>query len=1286
MTRRGPFRSLALLTIALGLMGAQAYGQGGCQNEIQFPSNIIVPNSNGTVTTISTCSFETEYSAITGLVNGGTYQFVLASGGYITVREGTYDGPVVAEGTGTVDVLSNGSDLFAHWTINAACATQTGCVVTTVQFLLDCTPPEATYTITEDCDQGTFTISVEVVSVGDGAAVNIVYDLFGSVETIPGVGVGVYELGPFINGDFVDVSVQHEFDFLCNVNFGSIQSPLTCPQPIFCGLGPNFYNYCYEINESKTWTFQATSVGTLVLSFISGSIEGSFSDQLVIYDGADATGTVLFQHTLGALLDLSGLTVSGTSGFLHMVLTSDGFGSCSTGQTSEWNWSVTCLNCLIPSVTASSVDDCPNNQFSIPVNVSSTGDGSTVSLLYSVNGGPALSIDGVTPGETVMGPFTVNDIVTIVVQHEFDPSCNVNLGTFTDEGNCPNLITCGALPLIETYCYEPSDLRSWGYQAIGSGTLRLRFNRGTIESNTFDDLAIYDGTDATGTQLFVHNNATTYNLGPAGSAVNNTFTTYYEIEVYSTTGSLYMEMSSDGSVQCGGPFPTTTYDSWEWEVVCLDCAIPTGDVVVVDDCANEQFSLNVDVTGTGDATTATALYTVNGGAEQSLTGLVIGVTTLGPFDFGDVVNVVLAHESNSLCNIPQGDFSETGTCPVLIDCDGTFVQDSVCFANNQDLRYYYQGTGTFPLGLFFDSGLTGFGDVVTVYDGGDITAPVIYTNPGNADLTGVFVSTTNPDHRMTLRIQSDGFTSCADGGLADNIAWQVGCLDCVPPTGTFAIVQDCDNFQYFVDVDLTDLGTDAVIEITNSAGLASTSVTEPGVYQVGPFVSGTQVEVTLVNDANSLCNVYSGILVNPLCPVILCGAAPIVETYCYTNNENRAWAYATPGAGAIRLIFNRGTIESQSFDRINIYDGPDANGTLLFSHTNAQQYNLGPTGSAVLSGIAPYYGVDVTTTTGNLYMTLTSDGSVSCSSSTNYDSWEWTVQCLGCQAPGVAYNLVPDCFGRSYTTEVIVTQAPSQEGLVIEETVSGASQTVTAVGVYSFGPYDQNDNIFFGVTDLASPGCTFVSDSLTFSSDSCVIRSCGVDSYTHCYGNNSDRWYTFQSELNVPTTLSFLSGQMLTGDRIVVYNGFDESATIIYQGINGGNLAGFAVNSQNVNNALTLRIQSNDAGSCATGEATIPMTWAVGCGAVGLNDLAQDGFAVYPNPTEGTLYIELGAEQTGNVRVRVLDMSGRVVLEQPLNVKAGVNTLDMGRLQTGQYMVELTTDNWVKTQRVQVSR
>ena len=250
MTRQGHIRALVALTMGMGLWAAQAFGQGDCQNENQYPSGTITPNSNGTVTTISTCSFQTEYSHITDLVNGGTYQFVIASG-YITVREGSFDGPVVAEGSGTVDVLSNGSDLFPHWTVDETCATATGCIATTVQFLLDCVPPVATFSVNEDCSQGTFTISVEVVSVGDGAAVNIVYDVFGLVETIAGVGPGTYDLGPFINGDVVDVSVQHESDFLCNVNFGAVQSPFTCPPADLLRPGPQLLQLLLREQRSE---------------------------------------------------------------------------------------------------------------------------------------------------------------------------------------------------------------------------------------------------------------------------------------------------------------------------------------------------------------------------------------------------------------------------------------------------------------------------------------------------------------------------------------------------------------------------------------------------------------------------------------------------------------------------------------------------------------------------------------------------------------------------------------------------------------------------------------------------------------------------------------------------------------------------------------------------------------------------------------------------------------------------------------------------------------------------
>ncbi|HMC98255.1 MAG TPA: T9SS type A sorting domain-containing protein, partial [Flavobacteriales bacterium] len=296
-------------------------------------------------------------------------------------------------------------------------------------------------------------------------------------------------------------------------------------------------------------------------------------------------------------------------------------------------------------------------------------------------------------------------------------------------------------------------------------------------------------------------------------------------------------------------------------------------------------------------------------------------------------------------------------------------------------------------------------------------------------------------------------------------------------------------------------------------------------------------------------------------------------------------------------------------------------------------------------------------------------------------------QCVGCAAPGISYNLVADCRHRLYKTEVIVTQAPGPLGLQLVETLTADTMNVTAVGVYEFGPYPVDSISLFGVTDLETPGCTFFSDSLTYPSDSCVIASCGLDSYTYCYENNEDRWYTFQSAQPVPTTISFLQGQLLSNDRIVVYNGFDESATIIYQGSNGGNLTGFEVNSQNPNNAITLRIQSNDAGSCDDGQATTEMHWVVGCGAVGMDEHAADGFSVYPNPTQGNLFVELGSKVLGNVRLRVLDMSGRVVLDDPFTVQGGGRrTVDMRGLQAGQYMVQLTTGNWVKTQRIEVLR
>ncbi|MFZ1695104.1 MAG: T9SS type A sorting domain-containing protein [Flavobacteriales bacterium] len=1277
-----------LLSVTL-LASAPAFAQGDCLNEFLFPSGAITPDAGGAITLISTCSYESEYSHVTGIEDGATYRFRLSSGGYITVREGAPTGPVVAQGYAVVDVLAVGTaDLYPHWTINDACDQQSACVETDVQYFGGCAPVLAYATLNEDCAGGFFMINVDVVSLGSSATVDIVYDVFGFVQSVDDVGLGVTELGPFFPGEEVAIVVEHDSDPGCSMDLGTIVESGECPVFIFCGDQAQSFGYCYANNETKVWNYTSLGgSGSMILDFISGTIDASFNDVLTIYDGTDDTAPILFQHTGDANFDLGNVFVVSTSGSFHMRLTSTAFGSCADGQYQSWNWQVQCLNCQLPQATATNVDDCVNNSFDVEVNVASTGDGSTVTIVYAVDGGDPVFLPGVVAGITVLGPFTINQNVSVFVQHESDPACNLELGLITDGGDCPNIIVCGAPPLEETYCYEPNDLRSWSYLSSGTGTLRLRFIRGTIESNTFDDLRIYDGPDATGTLVFEHNNATTYNLGPVGSAINNALTTYYGVEIYSVTGNLYMEMSSDGSVQCGGPFPTTTYDSWEWEVVCLDCEIPQGTVTVVDDCANDQFSLAVDVTSTGDGATASVIYTVDGGAPQTQTGLPLGITNVGPFNFGEIVNLTLAHESNDLCNIAKGNFTDTGTCPTLIDC-GTPATVSYCYANNNDVRWYYQGTGTFPLGILFTGGTVFAGDVVEVYDGGDINAPLIYSGNGNAtDITGLFFFTTNPEHRMTVRVLANGFTDCATSAVQNPVQFSVDCLDCVPPAATFSIVQDCANFQYSVAVNVASMGSATTLNITNTGGAPDVVANAAGTWTVGPFTSGTPTSVTAANPANSLCSVSSGTLVNPLCPTFLCGSAPLNETYCYINNENRAWAWEAPSAGAtLNLAFVRGTIESNTWDNLRIYDGPDATAPLLFQHGAGTQ-NLGPTGSAVLGVGFPYETINVTSTGQNLYMTLTTDASVACiTSTTNWDPWEWNVTCTGCAAPGVSYNLIEDCLHRSYMAEVIVTTPPSSDGMTIENVVTGTSQSVSNVGIFTFGPYGQDSLSIFGITDLSEPGCTYLSDSLTFPSDSCVIVSCGFDNYEYCYENNEDRWYTYRSLLPVPTTIAFLQGPMLAGDRIVVYNGADETATVIYQGNNGGNLAGFAVNSQNASNTITMRIQTNGAGSCDDGLVPLPLRWSVGCGAVGIEEQGTGGFTVYPNPTDGLLYISLGAT-TGNARARVIDMSGRTVIDAPINLLQGaVGTIDMSALQSGQYAVLVSTADWTKVQRVEVMR
>jgi hypothetical protein len=145
----------------------------------------------------------------------------------------------------------------------------------------------------------------------------------------------------------------------------------------------------------------------------------------------------------------------------------------------------------------------------------------------------------------------------------------------------------------------------------------------------------------------------------------------------------------------------------------------------------------------------------------------------------------------------------------------------------------------------------------------------------------------------------------------------------------------------------------------------------------------------------------------PYIAQVECGT-PLLETYCYGNLEFRSWTYVGTG-DVMRLRFLRGTLESGNFDELYIFDGEGPTGPLLFHHSDPASCNLGPVGSAVLSNVQCYHALDVFASSGSIHMILITDFSISCTSTPNYDPFEWEVSCGEFITGQVFLDLDLDC-------------------------------------------------------------------------------------------------------------------------------------------------------------------------------------------------------------------------------------------------------------------------------------
>jgi hypothetical protein len=147
----------------------------------------------------------------------------------------------------------------------------------------------------------------------------------------------------FVSG-FSGQSGDYELTTICSDP--PADAPLT-ENVVDCGAGAANYSYCYDSNDLFSWLFSSSDGSAIELTFNSGSIEdntfsGGTYDDLVVYDGTDATGTLLYDSDVVGDSDLTGLSLTGNSGSLFVTFDSDFSVSCDSGTENNWDFDVSC--------------------------------------------------------------------------------------------------------------------------------------------------------------------------------------------------------------------------------------------------------------------------------------------------------------------------------------------------------------------------------------------------------------------------------------------------------------------------------------------------------------------------------------------------------------------------------------------------------------------------------------------------------------------------------------------------------------------------------------------------------------------------------------------------------------------------------------------------------------------------------------------------------------------------------------------------------------------------------
>ncbi|MDT0559692.1 hypothetical protein RM697_13645, partial [Ichthyenterobacterium sp. W332] len=620
--------------------------------------------------------------------------------------------------------------------------------------------------------------------------------------------------------------------------------------------------------------------------------------------------------------------------------------------------------------------------------------------------------------------------------------------SFTTKMDPSQTVDCAGTPLNITYCYDNNDTTFWLFTSSDGSPLRITFNAGGIES-CCDDILIYDGVDNTGTLIYQGNNG--------GDLAG--------LQFDSVGSSLYVEIDSDFSVSCASGSGCCGTE-WDFTVACATCVNPTATSSVREDCLNgPQFFVDVDLTDLGSATSVT-ITDDQGSAPQTVSAT--GVYSFGPFTNGTNVVTTVTNDDDSNCVVTSPSLTQDQCVLNLVDCTQPPLNINYCYDNNDTTTWLFRSTDGSPLRINFNAGgIESCCDDILIYDGPDNTAPLLFQGNNGGDLAGLTFDSTGDE--LFMEIDADGSVSCASGSGCCGTEWDftVACATCVNPAATYDVVSDCINGpQFFVDVDLTDLGSATSVTISDDQGSTPVTVSATGTTQFGPYPNTTDVVITIANDDDINCTVNSNPITQPFCldTVVDCSAGPVSVSYCYDDNDPNVFEYTSSDGSPLNLTIDSGIIEGDPFDFLVIFDSDGV--TELYNGEG----NNGDIG-----------GLTFQSTGDTIFFSIQSDGSVSCigGSAGEVDGIDYTVACATCINPQATYVVVDDCAnGDQFLIDVNIGSLGDATSLTITDNQGATPVTVSATGTTQFGPYPFNTDIVITVSNDQDVNCVINSQPI----------------------------------------------------------------------------------------------------------------------------------------------------------------------------------------------------------------